>query len=308
MAKLRAGIVGAGIAGAGCAGSLTAAGWDADVFDEASGAGGRLVTLGAPFVSAWNAPFREQADKWSQKGWVAPLEGDILQGRADKGWVHTRLKNHYLPAIEGSELVRHVLGEAKLHIESRVKALQPHALVLEDGSIADSYDHVICAVPAHQAIPMLEAFPQLRNRLAAVRYRPVWAFLMRWEGGPSADIIKFDDNLLDMAVRQTTADPGLWLVHSSYGFARLLANASGIQAGTLAAVVLMDLLGLSRAVEVEASHLWLYARPENTVRDHWLSDPESSVSLIGDGVVGAGVERAWESGVQLAQAILRSKA
>jgi renalase len=316
MAKPKAGIVGAGIAGASCAGALSAAGWDVDVFDKGRGAGGRLAsrrlgsgwaTLGAPFISAWNAPFREQAEEWAKKGWVAPLKGDILQGRADTGWTHTQLKGHYLPTIETSEMVGHVMGQAKLHLESHVIAVQPQAIVLEDGSMADGYDQVICAVPGPQAIPLLDPLSPLREQLAGVRYRPVWAFLMRCEGGPEADIIKFDDNLLDMAVRQTTADPDLWLVHSSYEFAESHVEASEIEARTRAAAALMGLLGLSRPVEVEASHMWLYARSENSVGGYWLRDDESRVILIGDGISGAGVERAWESGVQLAQAILESK-
>ena len=40
----------------------------------------------------------------------------------------------------------------------------------------------------------------------------------------------------------------------------------------------------------------------------WLSDRESRVALIGDGIAGAGVERAWESGLRLAQALIQSSA
>jgi renalase len=162
-------------------------------------------------------------------------------------------------------------------------------------------------VPGPQAIPLLGELPHLRDQLAGVRYRPVWAFLMRWKGGPEADIIKFDHNLIDMAVRQTTADSGLWLVHSSYEFAETLVEGSETAAQTRAVVAVMELLGLSQPVEVVASHLWLYARSENPVGGRWLGDHESRVALIGDGIAGAGVERAWESGVQLAQAILHSK-
>ena len=39
----------------------------------------------------------------------------------------------------------------------------------------------------------------------------------------------------------------------------------------------------------------------------WLGDRENRVALIGDGIAGEGVERAWESGLRLAQAMLQSK-
>jgi predicted NAD/FAD-dependent oxidoreductase len=316
MAKLRAGIVGAGIAGASCAGTLAAAGWDVDVFDKARGAGGRMstrrteqgwATLGTPFISAKRDPFRSQLRDWARQGWLAPVRGNVLQGRATLSWAQAQLQNHYRPLIEPSQLVRHLLGTARLHTQTRVAALQPRTLILEDGRTLGNYDCVICSVPAPQAIPMLDALPLLRERLGEVRYRPIWSFLMRWDGGPAADVIKFDDHLLNLAVRQTSDGPGLWAVHSSHEFAETYLEASEMEASNRAASALMGLLGLRWPVEIEASHLWRFALPETTAGGFWVGDRENRVALIGDGVAGAGVERAWESGTRLAQAILQSR-
>jgi len=316
MKTFKAGVVGAGIAGASCAGTLAAAGWEVDVFDKSRGAGGRLstkrmdqgwATLGSPFVSAKRDPFRSQLREWVRQGWLAPVRGDIWQGRATLTWAQAQLQNHFRPTIEPSQLVRHVMGKARLHTLSRVAALQPRTIVLEDGRTFGDYDCVICSVPAPQAIPMLDALPLLREQLGEVRYRPVWSFLMRWEGGPAADVIKFDDHLLDLAVRQNTDGPGLWAVHSSHEFAETYLEASEMEASTRAASALMGLLGLPWPVEIEASHLWRNARPETTKEGFWLGDRENRVALIGDGIAGVGIERAWESGLRLAQAILQSK-
>ena len=316
MARHRAGIVGAGIAGASCAGTLAAAGWDVDVFEKAHGAGGRLssrrteqgwATLGSPFISARRAPFRSQLRDWVRQGWLAPVRGDVLQGRANLSWSQVQLQNHYRPTIEPSQLVRQLLGEARLHIQARVVTLRPRTIILEDGQVRGDYDCIVCSVPAQQAVPLLDALPLLRERLADMRYRPIWSFLMRWEGGPAADVIKFDDHLLDLAVRQTAGGPGLWAVHSSHEFAETYFEASVEEAGTRAASALMGLLGLPWPVEVEATHLWRHAQPETTIGGFWLGDRENRVALIGDGIAGAGVERAWESGVRLAQALVQAK-
>jgi len=315
MAKLKAGIVGAGIAGASCAGTLSAAGWDVDVFDKARGAGGRLstrrldhgwATLGTPFISAKRDPFRSQLREWVRKGWLEAVRGDVLQGRATISWAQAQMQNHYRPTIEPSQLVRHLLGEASLHTHTPVAALKPRTLILADGREMGDYDCVICSVPTPQALPLLEALPLLRESLGEVRYRPIWSFLMRWEGGPAAHVIKFDDHLLKLAVRQTGAGPGLWAVHSSHEFAETYREASVEEASTRAASALMGLLGLPWPVEVEASHLWRYARPETTAGGFWLSDRENRVALIGDGIAGDGVERAWESGLRLAQALIQA--
>lgn len=313
---LRAGIVGAGIAGASCAGTLAAAGWEVDVYDKARGAGGRLstrrteqgwATLGTPFISAKREPFRSQLRDWVRQGWVAPVRGNIWQGRATISWGEAQLQNHFRPTIEPSQLVRKLLGSARLHTQSRVATLQPRTIILENGEVRGDYDCVICSVPTPQGIPMLDALPLLRARLGEVRYRPIWSFLMRWEGGPAADVIKFDDHLLNLAVRQTADGPGLWAVHSSHEFAETYLEASEMEASNRAASALMGLLGLPWPVEIEASHLWRHARPQTSVGGFWVSDRESRVALIGDGIAGVGVERAWESGVRLAQALVQAR-
>jgi hypothetical protein len=316
MARLKAGIVGAGIAGASCAGTLAAAGWEVDVFEKSRGAGGRLATrrmepgwatLGAPFISARRDPFRSLLREWVRQDWITPIRGNIWQGRAAVSWTQAQLQNHYRPLIEPSRIVRQLLGSARLHTQMRVVALQPRAIVLENGQTLGNYDCVICSVPTPQALPMLGALPRLGERLGAVRYRPIWSFLMRLESDPAADVIKFDDHLLNLAVRQSAGGPGLWAVHSTHEFAETYLDVSAEEAGTRAASALMGLLGLAWPVEVEASHRWRYALPENPVGGFWLGDRENRVVLIGDGIAGAGVERAWESGLRLAQLLVQSR-
>lgn len=263
--------------------------------------------LGSPFISARRAPFRSQLRDWVRQGWLAPVRGDVLQGRANLSWSQAPLQNHYRPTIEPSQLVRQLLGEARLHTQARVATLRPRTIILADGQVRGDYDCIVCSVPAQQAVPLLDALPLLRERLADMRYRPIWSFLMRWEGGPAADVIKFNDHLLNLAVRQTAGGPDLWAVHSSHEFAETYLEASVEEVGTRAASALMGLLGLPWPVEVEATHLWRHAQPEASIGGFWLGDRENRVALIGDGIAGAGVERAWESGVRLAQALIQAK-
>lgn len=316
MKKLRAGIVGAGISGASCAGALANAGWEVEVFEKSRGPGGRLAThrleegwatLASPFFSAKRDPFRSQLREWVRQGWLMPVRGNVMQGRAAVSWAQAQMQNHYLPITRPSQLVRELLGGAKLHTATRVKSLRPRTIVLESGEVKQGYDCVICSVPTPQAIPMLDDLPLLRARLSEVHYRPIWSFLMRWEGGPDADVIKFDDHLLHLAVRQVAGGPGLWAVYASHEFSETYLQASVEEASTRAASALMGLLGLPWPVDVVASHRWLYALPENPLGGFWLSDPENRVALIGDGIAGAGVERSWESGQRLAQALIQNR-
>ena len=316
MKQPRAGIVGAGVAGASCAGQLAAAGWAVDVYERADDAGGRFATrrieqgwasLGSPFLSARREPFRGQLREWTRQGWLEPLRGDIWQGRATVSWSQAQMQNHYRPTTEPSKLVQALLGDATLHLGASVASIQPRTLVMADGTTHPDYDCVICSVPTPQALPLLDSLPLLRDRLCDVAFRPVWSFLMRWEGGPAANVIRFDDHLLSLAVRQIAGGPGLWAVHSSHEFAETYLEASEMEASNRAASALMGLLGLPWPVEIEASQLWRLAQATATPGGFWVSDRESRVAVIGDGVAGEGVERAWESGNRLAQALIQAQ-
>jgi len=316
MSKLKAGIVGAGISGASCAGALAAAGWDVDIFDKARGVGGRLssrrmedgwATLGSPFMSARREPFRSQLREWVRQGWLEPVRGKIWRGRATVSWTQAQLQNHFRPLIEPSQLVRSLLGSAHLHTQSLVTRIAPRTLVLENAETRGDYDCVICSVPGPQCVPLVAGLPRLHERLLDDnQYRPVWSFLMRWEGGPDAEVIQFDDELLNVAVSQIQGG-GLWAVHSTHAFAETYLDAGKEEASTRAASALMGLLGLPWPVEVEAAHLWKMALPTSQQGGFWLGDRENRVALIGDGIAGAGVERAWESGTRLAQALVQAE-
>lgn len=316
MKQHRAAIVGAGIAGASCAGVLREAGWEVDVFEKSRGAGGRMstrrfdggwATLGTPFIAAKRDPFKSQLREWTRQGWVKPVRGDIWTGRANLTWAQASMQNHYSFEIEPSELVRHLLRDATLHTEARVTKLAPRTLVLEDGTVHGDFDCVICAIPSPQAMLLLADLPRLAERLMETRYRPIWSFLMRWEGGPPVDVIKFDDPLLNVAVRQPAGGAGLWAVHASHAFSETYLDVHPMEAETRAASALMGLLSLPWPVDVEASHLWRYALPTTASDGYWFGDREHRVGLIGDGIAGAGVERAWDSGTRFAQMLIQNR-
>ena len=48
----------------------------------------------------------------------------------------------------------------------------------EDGP----FDRVVVAVPAPQALPLLETAPALQSRVEAVRMRPCWAVMLSFHG------------------------------------------------------------------------------------------------------------------------------
>ena len=118
-------------------------------------------------------------------------------------------------------------------------------------------------------------------------------------GRELAGIWLANTHLLNLAVRQPSGGEGLWSVYATHEFSETYLEASEMEASNRAASALMGLLGLPWPVEIEASHLWRYARPVASIGGFWVGDRENRVALIGDGIAGVGVERAWESGTRL---------
>jgi predicted NAD/FAD-dependent oxidoreductase len=311
----RIGIVGAGIAGAACAGVLAAAGCKVSVFDKARGVGGRLATrrlehgwatFGCPLLSAQRKAFGQQLQTWLDASALAAA-GHAVQGNSAQGWRRLALPQHYRSVIEPSRLLRVLLGEARLRLTAQVAAVTASTITLADGESISGFDYVIVAVPAPQAAMLLAAHAGLQHELAALAYEPRWTFLMRWDGGIAADVIVFDDSLLQRAVRQHAAAPGLWAVHATRLFSETYRDSSLEEVTTRAASALVGLVGLAQPIDVVASHRWLYAQADAALNRPFLYDPVSAIAVIGDGIAQGDLESAWESGVAFATALLDGK-
>jgi predicted NAD/FAD-dependent oxidoreductase len=309
----RIGIIGAGIAGAACAGMLAAQGGDVTVFDKARGVGGRLATrrldsgwatLGCPFLHAQREPFRRQLQAWVAAGAIASVDGVIARGNAAQGWQRVQRSGYFQPLIEPSALVRTLLGAARVRVSAQVAAVNGDTVALADGESIGGFDRIVVATPAPQAAALLAAHPELQRELATVEYEPRWSFLMRWDGGLRADAIDFDDSLLQLAVRQRFAAPGLWAVHATRLFSETYRDASLEEVTTRAASALVGLVGLAQPIDVLAAHRWLYALPVRTLDKPCLQHASSGIAVIGDGIAGDTLENAWESGVACARALL----
>jgi renalase len=309
----RIAIIGAGIAGASCAGILAAADCEVTLFDKARGAGGRLATrrldagwatLGCPFLQAVRAPFAQQLQAWRTTNWIAPVEG-VVYGNSALGWTRETMTQQYRSLVEPSRLVRQLAGDARLRFSAQVTHVDADTIMLADGESISGFDQVIVSVPAPQAAVLLADYAALQAQLAGVQYQPLWTFLMRWDGGVAAEAIRFDDSLLQLAVRQGFAGAGVWAVQATPLFSTTYLDASLEEVTTRAASALVGLVGLSQPIDVIAAHRWLYAMPIaattcSTPDTRWLWDKETGVAVIGDGVSSGTLEGAWESGVQFA--------
>lgn len=164
----RVAIVGAGPAGAAAARVLADHGLRPVVFDKGRGPGGRTSTRrdgalrfdhGAPGV-AHHAPDLRLLALLTEAGL---LRDDGEQRRPTDGM---------------SSLVRWLLAGVEVRCGAPVTRLGPTGEVSTDGAPENRFDHVIVAVPAPQAAPLLAPVaPGLAAAAAAVRYAPAIVLL-----------------------------------------------------------------------------------------------------------------------------------
>ena len=335
-------VISAGMAGLSCASALQQAGLQVSVFDKSGGPSGRMSTRrgdgwqcdhGAQYFTARDPQFRAEVALWEQAGaaalWcpVMRLSGDdgaLSGGRASERFVGTprmtapaallaaSLTLHTNTAITG--LRRDTNGWRLQAARAGQPAGQPDGQF--DGHIERPrnahYDAVVLAVPAPQAVPLLQARAPELAALAALaagaRMHACWAMMLRFEA-PLA--LGFDAAFVDQGplrwVARDSSKPGrdgaeTWLLHASAAWSDA---HTALDADSVAAQLLPAFAALGGALPHSwSAHRWLYASTEPALTETCAWDAGQGLGLCGDWLNGGTVEAAWLSGRALAQRIV----
>lgn len=307
-------IVGAGMAGLAAARRLEETGIGCTVIEKSRGPGGRMATRrvdglqfdhGAQYFTARGTRFQSRVTEWQSQGAVA----EWTPGR----WVGTpRMTAPARSLAEGLRVIR----------DCRITSLEGEPghwrLTADPGSDAlgkgESFDAVILAIPAPQAIPLAASagvrFPELER----VRYAPCLTLMLAFErptGLLEHALTPSDGPVAWIARNGTkpgrTGSPETLVVHATPEWSRRHIDADP---GTTAEILLDALrphIGDTRPV-FQSVHRWLYARVEQTAGEPFLWDPRRKVGACGDWAGGPRVEAAFDSGDALATAVIAAHA
>jgi renalase len=306
-------VVGAGIAGLACARVLTAAGHSVHVLDRGRHVGGRLasrqlagrvVDLGASYLTCEDDRFGEIVETWSELGLIAPWTNrfDVYSG---EGWSRTQVGPTRYRAPGGLRTLTEQLGEG-LHVELEhpVTTVGPGPVV--DGEKADA---VILAMPDPQAALLLGAFDRETDTAPTwVDWSPVLAVALGWPARAwnVEGVFVNDDPLLafvaDDGQRRGDGAPVI-VAHTTSEFAA--ANLSDPEAGVDSVVdAVRSLLAIPDDPRWTYVHRWTFARPAAT-HDAAFHLTDSLVGVCGDSWGTPRVETAWLSGHLLGQELVR---
>ena len=335
-------IIGAGLAGLSCAQALVQSGHQVHVFDKSRGPSGRMSTRraedpagpwqcdhGAQYFTARDATFRAEVARWQQAG-VAALWDARLASFDGSTWstpetplerfVGTpRMTSPAAWLVQGLQQA----GECtQTQWQTTVQRLERQVdgwtlTSAEHGLHAQRYSAALLAVPAPQAVPLLQPVAAAGAAVAAsARMRGSWAVMVRcpapvplpWDGafindGPLRWVAR------DSSKPGRTVPPGTetWLLHASpeWSEAHIEDSADTVTATLLAAFAALG--GPATHLVQATAHRWRYADTEPALtQGHWW-DATMRVGMCGDWLNGGKVEGAWLSGQTLAQQVLQAR-
>ncbi|RAP33132.1 hypothetical protein DID77_03535 [Candidatus Marinamargulisbacteria bacterium SCGC AG-439-L15] len=308
---MRITVVGAGISGLRCATLLQSAGHEVSVLEKSRGASGRLSSKRTPHGSVdMGVQYLESNSKAFDAFLTAEVEsGDIVDWSFDNS---TNL--HYLPIPRMSMMAKKMAETVTIKPQHRVESIQKKdkwLLHVESGDSVES-DAVVLAVPAPQAVPLLDVIPEWKARVSTVSFLPTWTMIVSFESSLKTSIgaQKVSDGPLKW-ICNNSQKPGreksveTWIMHASDEWSRLSVSLDKDRVGEALLRAFFHQLGCD-PIEPIFSHVhrWLYAQPETNLGIPFLSDSALKMGVCGDWCLGDSVSHAFDSGAQLAKEIL----
>lgn len=330
----RIAIVGAGMAGLSCATVLQNAGLSVTVFDKSRGASGRVSTRlgtdqndawqcdhGAQYFTARDDIFHAEVKRWKIAGVADIWEPRLKVTDGLSFWTKERSVERYVGVPRNNAPAQYLSKSLHLDTNSTVVEImqkthieQPHWYLQtkERGWLDAHFDVVIFAIPAPQAVPLLQGLSIKLSMLASsVKMRGCWALILRFDTPLN---MKFDGLFVNKSplswVARDSSKPGrsgleTWVLHADAMWSEQHIDDS---AELVAEHMIDAFLALGgRMPNAYTAHRWRYADCENFMALVNAWDSQLKIGLCGDWLNGGKVQGAWLSGYQLAHKILSTQ-
>ncbi|MDD3354133.1 FAD-dependent oxidoreductase [Zoogloea sp.] len=318
-------VVGGGIAGLSCAVELRKLGLEVLVFDKSRGVAGRMSTRrgegwqcdhGAQYFTARDPGFRAEVARWQAAGVAAVWQPRLaVMGGSGAHQPDAGLER-FVGVPRMTAPARHLADGLDLRLESPVVGLRRDGVswcldTLNAGESVARFDAVILAVPAPQAVPLLQP---VSDRLAAMAAQVVmrgsWALMLRYATPLSLpfDAAFVNDGPLRWIARDCSK-PGrermeTWLLHATAEWSEAHMEDSSEQ---VAEALLAAFSALGGAAPVAwTAHRWRYADSLPALEDECAWDDSTRLGMCGDWLNGGKVEGAWLGGRALARRVAAS--
>ena len=318
-------VVGAGMAGLAAARTLQSRGHGVSVFERLRGPGGRIGTRrlntvempralsgaslefdhGAQYFTVRDDRFSEIVAEWLRDRIAAKWSGRIVSF-GDEGWDDLDEPTDRYVGTPGMSAIASAMADGlNVSYGETVDSLEP---------LLATHDHVILALPAPQALPLVADVPALEARVSAVTMNANWTVLAAFEDRVAApfDAAFVNGSPLGWIARNTSKPRRDWKVDAwvlqattSWSDAHVDDRPNDVGAFLMEAFEDLVRAGLPRVFHA-AVHGWRYAAADPPLAVGAIHDADSRITLCGDWCQGSRIEDAYLSGLAAAK-ILAAK-
>ncbi len=319
----RVAVVGAGIAGLTCARTLTDHGLDVRVFDKGRAPGGRTSRRradpfhfdhGAQYFTARDSRFRRHVESWREDGLVDVWSGRMVTIARDRIDDVDTPDDRFVGVPGMNALARHLAHNLDVTCGAQIEGLSlaDDGWHLRGAEVAGfgPFDMVMVAVPAAQALPLLDASPGLAERVAKVGISPCWAVLLGFEEtlGLPFDAAWASDNPLSWVARNDSK-PGRpasesWVLHAGRAWSEAHLEDDAESVAQQLQESFQELTGSGQTPTYRVAHRWRYALAHEPLGEPCLFDRDIGIGVCGDWCLAGRVEAAFLSGTAMAGRIL----
>jgi photolyase PhrII len=313
----RVAVVGAGISGLTCARTLADHGLQVTLFDKGSRPGGRVASRdghdhGAQYFTARDPRFVTAVESWLEQGVVEEWRGRIVSledGRRTPKIGGTR---RFVGVPEMNAIAAHLGRDCDVRTGVRIDAVvrRAGAWHLDAPDDEGPFDSVVVAVPAPQAMSLLDAAPGLRSAAASVRMHGCWAVMLSFA---TALDLGFDGAFVNAGplswVARDSSKPSRrgeqWVLHASPQWTEqnLELEPERVSEELFSAFAAATRAELPDPTRRRA-HRWMYSIPESVLPQPCLFDENLGLVACGDWCAGPRLEGAFFSGAAAAGRIL----
>jgi predicted NAD/FAD-dependent oxidoreductase len=320
-------VIGAGIAGLSCAVELQSFGLSVDVFEKSRSPSGRMSTRrtpewsadhGAQYFTARDPRFIHAVEGWIKNG-VVDIWHPELQVFEGMSWRESHSQETRYVGTPSMNSPGKFLAEG-LSIQyektiSKIEHTEDHWVLqsTESGTVETAYDFVVLALPAPQASALAQAIDSRISSITDIgQMKGCWTMMAHFphQLTPEYDAAFINGEPISW-ICQNASKPlrqglPIWTIHGNPSWSQANIELSKQEAQSQMLECLVKLGFDCRDAEI-SMHRWRYASGalEHPIHFMWLDD--ISLGLCGDWLHGGRVEGGWLSGLQLAEALIKSK-
>lgn len=312
-------VIGAGMAGLTAAQIALNAGISVTIFDKGRKPGGRLATRhaeqftfnhGCQFATARNAQFADTLVAHHAQFWPA-AGAHKLSGVPDMASLAASMAAPFGANLHNGRHVSFLSrGADGWHISLRDAALTPSSLVEPGGATAGPFDAVILAIPAPQAVNLLNAMAHpFGPALSAVAFAPCWTVMLGYAAATAGpDTLSPENSPISWLARENSrpgaaagaaASPVAYTIHASPQWSLTHLEDSADRIITALQQTFQSLTGITATPDYKRAHRWRYALVQTPLGQPCLWDPAQHLGLCGDWCLAGKLEAAYLSGQAL---------